>query len=645
MHSPTPFKLHKLTDWLFTESAAGIQVSGDSGSGKSNVLEVLAQHFAEQGLPFLFLDPHGSSAKRIERFASSLPQRLRRKFLVIRPTDLRQLVTINPLSVPLEGCTDLEWRARIINKVGHMSHILLSAWGEVDFNSRPRMYTWVTRILKTLASCGLTLPDARYFLDVGSPLFQALIRAVPDLMARNAFEDLARRRPSEADEQIESTRTRILGFLDNPVVEAMLGRADGLDFRQLIRDGMSIIVDLEPRGLLRDEDQTILANLILTEFVHTVMNLPAAERRPYFVFVDELPVFAQASGPLLIRALCEIRKFLTRFILAHQGTQRFPERTDDPFLNTIVSQCGVHVYLRHINPKDATFFGEILALPDLDPLRVKHEQQTPMQFQDGHDLVVLTDTSEGSSTAEQHGTSQTTGTTDSTSQSEGRTDGDGSSSGTSTQRDEDRLRETVNQARSKTSARTSNSNTSSATSSQNGTSASTTTSHTFGKTHKQTLVPRIVTRNIVMSVQFYSLEEQRQVPATKLAGLRTGAAFLHVSGRGVAEVGFPLARDPFVGIPKFAKRKEAEFWQDLLARPEYAAPASILKARQRMLDELLVQLQRLAPFESLVLGPANQRHISERQSPTEGASARLRPAEAPVLLPLEEDEPNAPWRI
>ena len=383
MSSLTPLKLQKLTGWLFTESAAGIQVSGDSGSGKSNFMEVLAERFAEQGLPFFFIDPHGTSAKRVERFAWSLPERLRRKFLVIRPSDLRQLVTINPLHVPRDGLSDFEWRARVISKVGHMSHILLSAWGETDFNSRPRMYTWITRILKTLATCGLTLPDARHFLDLGSPLFQGLIRAVPDLMARHAFEDLARRRPSEADDQIESTRTRMLGFIDNPVVEATLGRAESLDFRQIIADGVSVIVDLEPQGLLREEDQTILANLILTEFIYTVMNLPADKRRPYFMFVDELPVFAKASGPLLIKALCEIRKFLTRFILAHQGTQRFPERTDDPFLNTIVSQCGVHVYLRHINPKDATFFGDILSLPTLDPMRVKYEQRTPMQFQEG----------------------------------------------------------------------------------------------------------------------------------------------------------------------------------------------------------------------------------------------------------------------
>ena len=83
MTSPQHFNLRQLNGWIFSESAAGIQISGDSGSGKSNVLEVLAQNFSLQGQPFLFIDPHGSSAKRIERFVCSLPPRLQRRFLVM----------------------------------------------------------------------------------------------------------------------------------------------------------------------------------------------------------------------------------------------------------------------------------------------------------------------------------------------------------------------------------------------------------------------------------------------------------------------------------------------------------------------------------------------------------------------------------
>lgn len=552
-------------------------------------MEVLAGGLLRQGQPLVFFDPHGQTAKRLERLASSLPERLRRKVLVVRPADTRKLVSINPLAVPRGNDSDLDWRARLTSKVGHVSRILLSAWGESDFNSRPRMFTWITRILKTLGTCGMTIPDARYFLDVGSELFVALTRAVPDLMSRHAFENLADRKPRDVDEQIESTRTRMLGFLENPIIEAMLGRTENvLDFPAIIDEGYSVIVDLEPQGKLRDEDQTILANLLLTEFIYAVMNMPDERRRLYFVFIDELPVFAQASGPLLMRALCEIRKFLVRFVLAHQGTQRFTNGAADPFLNTIVAQCGMHLFFRHANPVDAKYFGEIVALPDYDPKRVKHEQRQEVQQQAGHDSVILRDESTSSSAGDQVGGGESSGTTET--QSSNSNTSSSSTDTNSTQHDEQLLRRTIGEAQSAAAARSSGEGRSSATSNQQNSSWARTTSRTLGHTRRQTLVPRLVTKEIITSVQFYSTDEQIMEAASRLASLATGRAMLHVSGRGVAQIGFPLFRGPYEKTPRFAAKQAILFYQQLTSRAEYASPAAILALRQRLLDEVPARL-------------------------------------------------------
>ena len=578
----------QLGDWLFANSP-GLQISGDSGCGKSNAMEVLAGGLLRQGQPLFFIDPHGQTAKRLERLATSLPERLRRKVLVIRPADTRQLVSINPLAVPRGNDSELDWQARLTSKVGHVSRILLAAWGEADFNSRPRMFTWITRILKTLGTCGLTIPDARYFLDVGSELYLALTRAVPDLMNRHAFEDLADRKPREVDEQLESTRTRMLGFLENPIIEAMLGRTDHvLDFPTVIDEGCTVIVDLEPQGKLRDEDQTIIANLLLTEFIYAVMNMPAARRRLYFVFIDELPVFAQASGPLLIRALCEIRKFLVRFVLAHQGTQRFPNGAADPFLNTIVAQCGVHLFFRHANPVDAKYFGEIVALPDYDPKRVKHEQWQEVQQQAGHDLVILEDESQSSSASEQLGGGESGGNTETHSTNSNR--GSSDSNTQSTQHDEELLRRTLGEAHAAASSQSSGEGRSLATSHQQNSSWARTTSHSTGRTRRQTLVPRIITKNVITGVQFYSTDEHVMEKASRLANLATGRAMLHVSGRGVAQIGFPLFHDPFEKTPRFAAKQASAFHRQLALRPEYASPVAILELRRRLLEEVLARL-------------------------------------------------------
>ena len=53
--------------WLFS-AGAGVQISGDSGSGKSNALEVILHRLSQvRDAGLLFIDPHGESAKKLYR--------------------------------------------------------------------------------------------------------------------------------------------------------------------------------------------------------------------------------------------------------------------------------------------------------------------------------------------------------------------------------------------------------------------------------------------------------------------------------------------------------------------------------------------------------------------------------------------------
>ena len=61
-----PTSLPKI-DVLFGESAAGLALSGDSGSGKSNLMLVLMQALTDQGVGLTLIDPHGDLAADMER--------------------------------------------------------------------------------------------------------------------------------------------------------------------------------------------------------------------------------------------------------------------------------------------------------------------------------------------------------------------------------------------------------------------------------------------------------------------------------------------------------------------------------------------------------------------------------------------------
>ncbi len=68
---------------LNPNQGAGIDVSGASGSGKSNLMEWAAIESMKLGIPILVIDPHGDSARRITRNVQALPNRIKKKLDIL----------------------------------------------------------------------------------------------------------------------------------------------------------------------------------------------------------------------------------------------------------------------------------------------------------------------------------------------------------------------------------------------------------------------------------------------------------------------------------------------------------------------------------------------------------------------------------
>jgi len=605
-------------DVLFAESAAGIQISGDSGTGKSTVMELMMRRLANLGHGYLLLDPHGDLCRAMERYLSDQRESVRRRVYVIRPADTKTVVGMNPLFVPRDGIDAFTWNARVASKVSHVAHILIHCWGEQDFASKPVLAKFTSYYLETLARAGLTIPDVRHFFDVTSAVYHQLCRVAPDFIARLELSELAGMRPRDREDFIASTKNRFLGFLKNPIVDVVLAR-NGLDLRRLIYERAIVLVNLEKGDVLRDEDRDIFANLWLNELLFAVYQTPPAERLPFVVFIDELPVF-QASAPQLAEALTQIRKFQLRCVAAHQGTQAFQDRTEDRLLHAMVGQCRVKLYFRHANPVDAKFFGEIVKLPTISAHRVKNILRTPTQYQDGHELMMLEDRSENWNEAEQSGRSDSTGTTESSSR--GETSNTSSGRSASESRDEDFLRRCVTEARTASDNRGASSSQSSGRNQSTSLTWSSTRTQGGGRTLKQTLVPKFRLESIVSSIQYFTSEEQLLETASKIAGFKIGEAILSIAGEGASRVKFPLPANPLARTPRYAQRKLADLQQLVQRRPDYTAVTEALLERQEFLQRLVEYLQQLP--EPHLLTNAAPKQLTQAEPETQDDDSPIR---------------------
>lgn len=562
---------------------AGIMASGVSGSGKTNIAEWVFVEHIKNGWPALWFCPHGDSAKKLRRKILMLPSRAREKVIYIRASDLSRVASLRPLHVNREGLNEYDFRARVASRVGHMRHLLLASVGEGESGviGKPLLRKWTTTLLTIGAVSGLNVADLVHLLNVNSPIFKLLVRLCPDVLAQAQLAELPDMKPSDREFEISSTRSRLMALLENVAVQLILGRTDNnvLNMNDVIDSGTSIIFDLATEGMLSAEDQRMIANLYLSEFLNAVMERPAESRRNYLCVLDELPVF-DLSAPLINRALTEIRKFCTKFWFSFQGSSRFPGRQENEFLNNIISQCRVHLYLQH-GASDAKFFAQELSLSSFDPMRIKHEQRTPQQFLDHHEIATLTDHGQN------HREQSTTGGSSSVGDSWQDSIGDSRNHSTSIRQQMGRLSEVVTDAR--------NAGTTSTQSQGGSTTETNSQSQSIGRgwstTEKQTLVPVYRTEMITTSVQFFSSEEWNLMTASQLTKFKPGECAFYVRGLGCCWGKLPLSIDQLARTPKSAARRIAAHDEILAAIPWYATPDEITALRKRFRDQLINQIR------------------------------------------------------
>ena len=154
---------------LFHESAAGIQVSGDSGSGKSIAMAGIVQSLVGS-IGGLIIDPHGDLSRLIFSLCMKLGAKVADRVVYVRHSDTSNVPTINPLAMPEDDNDPLAWGGMLTAKVEHFVNILLAAWGEFDLNGKTILQRNLYRIFSSLADlvCQLRPPRCSWTLTIRS---------------------------------------------------------------------------------------------------------------------------------------------------------------------------------------------------------------------------------------------------------------------------------------------------------------------------------------------------------------------------------------------------------------------------------------------------------------------------------------------
>jgi hypothetical protein len=362
-HSPGAFEL-KLKDRL-----QHLYIIGQTGTGKSTLLQNLAWQDARHRTGFCLIDPHGDVAEGLHR-SLNIPH------LYWDPADPACQLGYNPLAKvsalhrPLVASGLIEtlkkqwpdaWGAR-------MEHILrfailaLLEQPAADLRDVLKLLTYKGFRRQVIDS--ITDPQVRFFWTV----------EFPSMNYQGSADGVA------------PIANKLGAFLAQPAVRAATCEpVRPIRFRQIMDTGQVLIVNLS-KGRLGADITNVLGGLITSTLMHaatTRHGLPEAARRPFFLYVDEFPNLTTKS---FAGMLSEARKYGLGLVLAHQHLSQIDADVSDAIFGNVGSLVAFRVGV-----KDAPRLQRMLAPFDAcDLLNQPNYRASVQVLQKGERLMPFT---------------------------------------------------------------------------------------------------------------------------------------------------------------------------------------------------------------------------------------------------------------
>jgi Type IV secretion-system coupling protein DNA-binding domain len=282
-----------------------IYIIGKTGTGKSTLLESMALQDLERGRGFALIDPHGDL---VERIADRIPPSRKADVIYLNAPDPRQPDGYNPLRHVSDD--------RISLATSGMMEVFKKMWPEA----------WGVRMEHILRNVLMALLEQRKptLHDVLRMFSESAFRKNVARSCRNAtvrafllyeFERFSFGYRADGTAPIQN---KVGAFLADPLLSRILTSPEqDLHIRRIMDQGQVLLVNLA-KGKLGEDSASLLGALLVTTIglaAFSRADIPATERRDFFVYVDEFQSFTTLA---VVNLFSELRKYRVGFTVAHQ---------------------------------------------------------------------------------------------------------------------------------------------------------------------------------------------------------------------------------------------------------------------------------------------------------------------------------------
>ncbi len=312
-------------------------IIGQTGMGKSKLLENLAYQDIMDGKGFCFIDPHGDSA---EELLGMIPRSRMDDVIYFNPSD-----TENPLGFnifEIESPEDMDF---VISETNSMLKSLYDP-GNTGVVG-PRM----ENIVRNAALLLMSDPEGGTFMDIPKVLVDPEFAKQKIKYLRNqraidfwTKEWPASQRSNDAGELVSWVVSKWAPF-ESGLINNIIGqKKSAFNIREVMDNNKILLVNLS-KGKLGEAAAKLLGMVFVMKFQAAAMSradIPEDERKDFCLFVDEFQNFATDSFESI---LSEARKYRLNLILANQFTTQLKDSIKDAIFgnvpNKIVGRVGI----------------------------------------------------------------------------------------------------------------------------------------------------------------------------------------------------------------------------------------------------------------------------------------------------------------
>jgi len=322
---------------------------GQTGTGKSTLLENMALQDMLNGEGFAFIDPHGDT---VERLMAMVPRERTEDVIYFSPAEMDY-----PLGLNLFEYEDEDQKDFLIQETINMLYKLYDPQHQGIIG--PRYESMFRQAALTI----MADPEGGSFLDIpklfnDNAYVQKKLKHVKDPTVLDFWlrEYPQSQRSNESGEVKSWFVSKFGAFLSNTMMRNIIGQTkSSFDMREIMDKKKILLVNLS-KGRTGELNSKLLGMIFVMKFQAAAMsraNIPEDDRVDFSLYVDEFQNFSTDSFATI---LSEARKYHLNLIVANQFTTQLTEEIRDAVFGNI----GTIVSFR-VGTNDAEFLAKYFA--------------------------------------------------------------------------------------------------------------------------------------------------------------------------------------------------------------------------------------------------------------------------------------------